>query len=149
MTNRDEFSIRLANWPRDRGAIRQVRETVFIHEQKVPAVLEWDDQDDHCLHALALDAQQQVIATGRLLPTGQLGRMAVLRSWRGRGVGESLLTCLLGEARRQGLKEVFLHAQLRVMDFYRRSGFTAEGETFTEADIPHQTMRLNFEEANR
>jgi predicted GNAT family N-acyltransferase len=149
MTSRDEFRVRLANWPRDRGAIRQVRETVFIHEQKVPAALEWDGQDDDGLHALAHDPQQRAIATGRLLPTGQLGRMAVVRSWRGRGVGDSLLNCLLGEAHRRGLKEVFLHAQLRVVDFYRRSGFTPEGGVFMEANIPHQTMRLVFEEANQ
>jgi predicted GNAT family N-acyltransferase len=135
------FVVRRADWTRDLEHLRHVRETVFVHEQKVPLELEWDEQDEPCVHVLAFDNDGAAIGTGRLLPDGHIGRMAVLLPWRGRGVGGALLTELTRVARERGFTEVILNAQVQAIAFYARHGFTCEGPEFLEAGIPHQTMR--------
>jgi predicted GNAT family N-acyltransferase len=121
---------------------RAVREKVFIEEQGVPRELEWDEWDERSDHAVALDAGSDAIGTARLLPAGRVGRMAVLRPWRRRGVGAALLVALLQLAREKGLPEVVLHAQTHAAGFYRRFGFNPRGGEFMEAGIPHQEMSL-------
>lgn len=120
---------------------RPVRERVFVIEQNIPLELEWDEMDAVSLHALARDASGQAIATGRLLPDGHIGRMAVLAAHRGRGVGGSILETLIRHAASRGLAEVVLHAQESAVGFYLRHGFACDGEPFMEAGIPHRTMR--------
>ncbi len=139
MTTR--FSIRPADWDKDREDIRRVRQAVFVVEQSVPAELEWDGQDEECLHVLAESSNRDVIGTGRLQPSGKIGRMAVLRPWRGIGVGSALLRGLIEAASAQGIDEVYLHAQDRAVEFYDRFGFETEGDEFMEAGIPHRLMR--------
>ena len=134
------YTVRLAQWARDEAALKAVRHDVFIVEQRVPANLEWDDVDRECVHALALDAQGKAIGCGRLLPDGHIGRMAVRREWRGRGVGASLLRELIDAARDRGHARVVLNAQVQAMPFYARFGFAACGAPFDEAGIPHQAM---------
>jgi predicted GNAT family N-acyltransferase len=94
-----------------------------------------------CRHAIARDAGGRVVATGRLLPDGHIGRMAVRRAARGAGVGGAVLQALIAEAARRGLREVALAAQTHALDFYLRHGFEAVGEVFMEAGIPHRAMR--------
>ncbi|WP_456416248.1 GNAT family N-acetyltransferase [Thiolapillus sp.] len=134
------YSIRLAHWPRDKEALRLVREKVFVQEQRVPVELEWDGLDAECQHFLAEDAKGNPIGTGRLLPDGHIGRMAVLREWRGRGVGSALLQRLMEEGRKQNFSTLVLAAQLQAMPFYEKAGFHAEGEVFDDAGIPHRNM---------
>lgn len=135
------YTLRLADWARDLGALRRVRTQVFIEEQKVPVVLEWDAMDSHCVHVLAFAAARP-IATGRLTPDGHIGRIAVLPPWRGRGVGTAVFQKLLQIARGRGDRECRLNAQTHARGFYARFGFEAEGTEFLEAGIPHQAMRL-------
>lgn len=135
------YRVRLADWRRDEAAIREIREAVFVCEQDVPADLEWDGLDPECVHALAETRVGRVVGTGRLHPSGKLGRMAVAAGWRGRGVGAAILERLIEAARGRGLEELYLHAQVQVMDFYARYGFVAEGGEFDEAGIPHRLMR--------
>jgi predicted GNAT family N-acyltransferase len=136
-----EFEIRLADWDRDREMIRRIRREVFIGEQSVPPDVEWDGRDEECLHVVAKSSNRDAIGTGRLHASGKIGRMAVLRPWRGNGVGSALLTRLVEEACRRRIDEVFLHAQSHALGFYQRAGFEAEGEEFMEAGIPHRLMR--------
>jgi predicted GNAT family N-acyltransferase len=140
----DRFLVRQAQWQRDRAALRKVREEVFVIEQRVPLELEWDEFDAVSLHALAETPDGEPIGTGRLLPDGHIGRMAVLPAWRGAGVGSALLRHLVDAARHADLPGVVLHAQSHAVEFYRRHGFAPEGEEFIEAGIPHQAMRLDF-----
>lgn len=135
------FRVRTADWSADRERLRAVREEVFVAEQGVPIELEWDEIDPLCQHVLAEDAEGHPIGTGRLLPDGHVGRMAVLSGWRGRGVGSALLRALMTIAAARGLREVVLNAQVQACDFYARHGFVAEGLVFAEAGIPHQCMR--------
>lgn len=121
--------------------LRKVRETVFVREQGVPAALEWDGSDPACRHVIARDAAGAPIGAGRLTPDRRIGRMAVLREWRRRGVGDALLAALLEQARALGWADVSLHAQITAEDFYLRHGFVPEGGRFMEAGIEHQAMR--------
>lgn len=121
--------------------LRKVRETVFVLEQGVPAALEWDGSDSACHHVIARDPAGAPIGTGRLTPDRRIGRMAVLREWRGRGVGDALLQALVEQARALGWPEVSLHAQVSAESFYARHGFVPQGGRFEEAGIEHQTMR--------
>ncbi len=123
------------------AAIHAVRQQVFVVEQGVPAELERDALDPVCTHVLACDADGMPIGTGRLLPDGRIGRMAVQAAWRNRGVGEAVLDALVTAAAEAGLHAVHLHAQLPAADFYARQGFIPEGQTFEEAGITHLQMR--------
>ncbi len=136
----DAFTIRQARWPEDREALRAVRETVFVEEQGVPLALEWDGRDAEALHLLAEDEQGRPIGTGRLLPDGHIGRMAVLAAWRGRGVGTALLRRLMDLGVAQGHRRLVLAAQLTAIPFYQRLGFEPVGEVFEDAGISHRRM---------
>lgn len=140
MIPRQVFDLRLASWEADNPGLRAVREAVFVREQGVPAELEWDEHDATSLHVLA-EAAGKPIGTGRLLPGDQIGRMAVLPDWRGRGVGSAILQALVNLAAARGSKVVGLNAQTRARAFYLRHGFIAEGDEFPDAGIPHIRMR--------
>ena len=135
-----EFGIAAGPWDELGEAARQVREAVFVLEQGVPRNIEVDQRDRVSRHVIARDGDGQTIGTGRLLPNGQIGRMAVQADWRGKGVGRALLERLLEEADRQDQRYLALHAQTQAGGFYRRFGFVDEGPEFMEAGIPHRTM---------
>jgi len=121
-----------------------VRQEVFVMEQGVPAELEWDEMDALCIHVLALDETGAAIGTGRLLPDGHVGRMAVVRTKRGSGVGSAMLRELMRHAWTRGDKALLLHAQTHAEPFYVRHGFRREGSEFMEAGIPHVAMRIEL-----
>jgi hypothetical protein len=136
----DDLLIRIMPWPDARAEASAIRETVFVVEQGVPREIELDEQDARCDHAIAYHAAAGAIATGRLLPDGHIGRMAVLREWRGKGVGGRLLEALIERARSRGMRRVVLNAQTHAAPFYARFGFAAVGAEFMEAGIPHVEM---------
>jgi predicted GNAT family N-acyltransferase len=137
----DGVEIRVAEWPGDADALASIRRRVFVEEQGVPAELEWDGRDADCAHVLAL-VNRDPVGTGRLLPAGKIGRLAVLASSRRHGVGSRMLRRLTDIARDRGLPEVYLHAQVSALPFYAAHGFVAEGAEFEEAGIAHRRMRL-------
>ncbi len=139
------FTVRAASWRDDQTALQSVRLPVFVVEQKVDAREEFDAVDLVCQHILAVDAKGHPIGTGRIDDHGKIGRMAVLPEWRQHGVGRAILLAALGLARAQGLKRVYLHAQVSAMGFYLRGGFVAFGDRFFEAGIEHQAMELRLE----
>jgi predicted GNAT family N-acyltransferase len=132
--------IELMSWEKARAHAAPVRMTVFVEEQRVPAELEMDDRDAGCVHAIAFDGERAV-GTGRLLPDGHIGRMAVLKAFRGKGVGGEILEALVEAARRRGEREIVLSAQTHALAFYRAHGFEAFGAQYEEAGLPHQDMR--------
>jgi predicted GNAT family N-acyltransferase len=136
-------TIELLDWPAAQTEAKRIRFAVFVEEQGVPAEIELDDMDTHCLHALAFEGDEAV-GTGRLLPDGHIGRMAVVKAWRGRGVGGALLRRLVEAARERGDREALLSAQVHALGFYRGHGFTPYGDVYHEAGIPHQAMRLTL-----
>lgn len=132
--------VELGAWEALGAEAARIRYAVFVDEQKVPAQIELDDWDARSLHALAFDAAGAAVGTGRLLPDGHIGRMAVLRAARGSGVGTALLTALMQAARERGHREAWLSAQTHALGFYRRLGFVADGAVYEEAGIPHIDM---------
>ena len=140
------YRIVSAAYETDYAAIRSVRFTVFVDEQRVPAELEMDDRDPECFHVLALDTKGAAVGTGRIDLTdgGRVGRMAVLAAHRDRGLGRALLEALHAHAREHAQAEVWCHAQIAAQSFYQRAGYIAEGDVFNEAGIDHITMRRNL-----
>lgn len=139
-----KFSLAIGNWEGLKQEAQPVRYEVFVLEQNVPVELEWDEMDAVSLHALARDEQGMALGTGRLLPDGHIGRMAVKKSARGSGIGGRILEALMQQARERGDKAVILSAQTHAAPFYSRFGFVREGEEFMEAGIPHIQMRHDF-----
>lgn len=135
-----DFGVEEGDWLRLGNSAGTVRETVFVGEQGVPADMEYDRWDPLSLHALARGPGGEAIGTGRLLPDGHIGRIAVLADWRSRGVGSILLLHLMNVARSRGLDRIVLNAQTSAEGFYRRFGFTQESAEFMEAGIPHIRM---------
>jgi predicted GNAT family N-acyltransferase len=114
---------------------------VFVEEQGIAEADEWDTADETCRYTLALTEKRDAIGTGRLEPTGKIGRVAVLPQYRGTGVGSAIVRHLVTQATELGLTEVYLHAQTAALGFYERLGFRAEGPEFDEVGIPHRRMR--------
>jgi predicted GNAT family N-acyltransferase len=135
--------IDILRWENAREHAAPIRFAVFVEEQGVPRDIELDDMDPACLHAVAFCGEKSV-GTGRLLPDGHIGRMAVLKAWRGRGIGGLLLDALIESARRRGDREVALSAQVHAVPFYRAHGFAEEGSEYLEAGIRHQAMRRSL-----
>lgn len=143
----------LGIWAECKHLAAPLRKAVFVDEQGVPAELEWDAEDELCLHAVLMADDGAATATGRLLPvfeggddTGlcRIGRMAVRRSLRGQGRGAQVLDALVMASRLRRDAGVLLHAQTSAQGFYAGRGFVSRGEIFDEAGIPHIEMVLRF-----
>lgn len=131
--------VRLADWHKDNAALRRIREAVFINEQSVAPELEWDSEDSQAIHFLALE-DDYPIGTARLLSDGHIGRVSVLRDWRGLKVGERLMQAAIAEAEQRGLRQQRLSAQVHATAFYERLGFRIVSDEYLEAGIPHVDM---------
>ena len=132
--------IELMPWEKARAHAAPIRFTVFVEEQGVPFDIELDKLDLLSIHVVAFENEKPV-ATGRLLPDGHIGRMAVLKEWRRRGIGALMLHALVQRAKERGYREVALSAQVHAVPFYRSHGFEPEGEEYMEAGIRHQAMK--------
>lgn len=137
----EDYRIVLGDWAVCADDATLVRHEVFVVEQQVPLEEEMDQRDAVCLHAVVYGPDGQPAGTGRLLPDGHIGRMAVRKPHRGKGLGSLLLTSLVDAARRQGHLQVELAAQLHAQGFYAAHGFVAEGPVFLDAGIDHINMR--------
>ena len=142
--DKDAVRVTLGSWAELQKEAQAIRYDVFVIEQNIPVELEWDEMDAQCLHAVAYDAQGVAVGTGRLLPDGHIGRMAVRSAARGLGVGAAILQSLMQQARNRGDKAVKLNAQTSAEPFYARNGYSREGDVFEEAGIPHISMSHEF-----
>jgi predicted GNAT family N-acyltransferase len=121
-----------------------IRMRVFVKEQGVPQEIEMDNDDARASHFLALHGRK-AIGTARVVMrrgSAKIGRMAVLKSYRGKGVGAKLLQQAIAVARRHGAQKIYLHAQIPVIGFYGAMRFRCVGPVFQEAGIPHRKMVL-------
>lgn len=150
----DKFEIRLADWqnPFDQAALKQIRTSVFIDEQNVPPLLEWDEHDKTAIHLLASDCYGQPIACARLLirsklnqathNSGKIGRMAVLLSWRRNGVGAALMHAATDYCYAHDIEDISLSAQTHAIGFYQKVGFVVSSQPYLDAGITHVDMQL-------
>ena len=122
-----------------------IRRTVFIEEQHIPLSIEIDSLENECLHAVLYTDTHQAIATARMLPvnetTWKIQRVAVLKSYRGKKFGHTLLNEIIRLAKEKQMTGLILNAQQASIEFYKKLGFEEVGELFFEAAIPHQSMK--------
>ena len=140
----DMVQVHVGSWHDFKHLASPLRTEVFVHEQKVPAEMEWDHEDDTALHAVALNRMGMPLATGRLLQhapsVARIGRMAVKKPMRGSDLGHRVLHALMDAAKNRGDTQVVLHAQCNAEGFYTRAGFVPHGAIFEEAGIAHIEM---------
>ena len=134
------MNVKVTSFDESEGDVRFVRDAVFGDEQSVLRGLDFDGNDPHCIHVVAEEDDGSPIGTGRIQADGRIGRLAVLKSRRNRGVGGKMLEALIESARGRGLEQVYLHAQLHSIPFYETRGFETDGAEFMEAGIRHVTM---------
>jgi predicted GNAT family N-acyltransferase len=139
---KENFLINHVTWQTHAAQLKIVREAVFIQEQQVPLALEWDGLDEAAQHLLAVTATGEVIGCARLTGDGSIGRMAVLKPWRGMGVGGALLTEAVSIYQQLGIEKIRLSAQMHALPFYEKFGFKKYGEPYLDADIMHIDMQL-------
>lgn len=141
--------VQIGSWSSSHNLIKPIRYQVFVIEQQIPETEEWDDDDLIATHALAF-SKDLPVGTGRLIidqeePTdAKIGRMAVLESFRSRGIGRAILRKLIATGKEKGVQVLTLHAQVSAIPFYASEGFISEGAIFDEVNIPHQKMYLKI-----
>jgi predicted GNAT family N-acyltransferase len=138
------YRIQTTRFEQHKTGIQYVRHKVFIEEQGIDPALEWDEYDRDAIFAIALNTENEVIGTARLLDQGKIGRMAVLPAYRRQGVASALLQHLLLLAKQQGHQRISLSAQQSVMDLYQKHGFQPVGPPHVEVGIPHQNMQCDL-----
>ncbi len=120
-----------------------IRQKVFVEEQNVSRDEEYDTHEDESMHYMLL-VEKQPAGTARWRFTNEgikLERFAVLPAYRGKGIGTVLLNKVLEDVKLHD-KKIYLNAQVKAMNFYKRAGFYAVGDIFYEANIPHYKMIL-------
>jgi predicted GNAT family N-acyltransferase len=139
------LEIFIKSWQEASQDAYRIRKQVFIEEQGVPEEMELDEHDPSAKHVLAYQSNL-CVGTGRLVflarPHAQIGRMAVLPSFRKQGIGKALLLKLIALAKAEGVLALSLHSQVAAIPFYAKLGFIAEGPIYDEAGIPHRNMML-------
>ena len=122
-----------------------VRGIVFIEEQGVSYNIEHDEHDFSATHILG-EIDGEPFAAGRIRAVGEyakLERVAIRKSYRGKGLGHKLTEFMLLVAKEQGFKKFKVHAQSYLKDFYQKHGFEVVGDMFKEAGIDHYLMIRN------
>ncbi len=144
MLDSAQVKIVSGTWPQLKTDAQHIREQVFICEQNIAAADEWDDKDAVSVHFIVY-VNAQPVATARLLPQHSIGRVAVLKEFRGLGLGQQLMFNVMAYAQSQQRPFVKLSSQVHALRFYTALGFKAEGEVYLDCGIPHQDMRYHFE----
>jgi predicted GNAT family N-acyltransferase len=139
------FHIEVISWQSEMQAkLKAIREEVFIKEQHVPLDIEWDEFDETAIHLLALDEDVSAIACARILiDKAKIGRMGVLKPWRGLGLGYALLEKAIEVCNSHGLQKVTLSSQTHAIKFYEKAGFVVTSEAYIDANIWHVDMQLD------
>lgn len=135
-----KIDIKVVDFNSSFSDIEKIRTSVFIKEQHVPIELEWDEFDNESTHILAY-YDNKPVGTARLLKDGHIGRMAVLKAYRNRKIGENMLKYVLDIAKNNAIKNVELSAQEHAVEFYKKQGFAVTSDVYLDAGIPHYTMK--------
>ncbi|WP_312100730.1 GNAT family N-acetyltransferase [Acinetobacter venetianus] len=133
------FSVKQGSWDQLQQDAKLIRELVFISEQNIPEQDEWDDQDAISQHFVVYD-RNQPIATARLLVNNSVGRVAVLKTYRGQGIGRLIMLQIIAYAQAQKRPSLQLSSQVHAISFYEKLGFSIQGDEYDECGIPHIEM---------
>lgn len=140
------MKIEIVKWIDEYELLTMIREKVFIEEQEVTSQLEWDGMDKDAIHFLAFKDKKGVGCARAFVIQNlmQLGRMAVLREYRGEGIGSALIETAITLAKLNQLSGIYISAQCHAIDFYKKFGFEVTSDIYLDAEIPHRDMKLNF-----
>ncbi|KXO82969.1 GNAT family acetyltransferase [Acinetobacter venetianus] len=133
------FSVKYGSWDQLQQDAKLIRKLVFISEQNIPEQDEWDDQDAISQHFVVYD-HNQPIATARLLANNSVGRVAVLKAYRGQGIGRLIMLEIIAYAQAQKRPSLQLSSQVHAISFYEKLGFSIQGDEYDECGIPHIEM---------
>ena len=134
--------IQVVTWREAEDNLRAIRTPVFIVEQNVTDEFEWDDLDATAIHLLAM-VNQQAVGCARVIGN-KIGRMAVLKVCRGKGIGMELLKKSLEIIKNKGAASAYLSAQTHAIGFYQQAGFTVISGEYCDVHIPHVDMEYQF-----
>lgn len=143
------FTVSRVQWEQAAPLLKDVREQVFVYEWRIPKGIEFDRKDYFANHVLAChDKTQEPIGTGRILSTGEISRVAVLKFYRKDQVDKIILQKLFKIAQEMDLKEIFIYSPLDAIDYFRKFNFNTHGAVFMEAGMPRQKMTCPLKEAS-
>ncbi|MCH7394969.1 GNAT family N-acetyltransferase [Acinetobacter dispersus] len=137
------YQVKQGNWDQLQQDAKLIRTLVFIQEQGIAEGDEWDEQDAISQHFVIYD-QDQPIATARLLQNNSVGRVAVLKAYRGQGLGQMIMLNIIDFAKQQGRAFLHLSSQVHAMSFYQQLGFVVQGDEYDECGIPHIEMIMSM-----
>ena len=143
---KNNLKVEIVKWIDGHAQLKNIREKVFIQEQKVTPELEWDGMDEKAIHFLvfkdekAIGCARAIVIKSRM----QLGRMAVLKEYRGQGAGSTLIEKAIVTAKLKQLSGIHISAQCNAINFYVKFGFEVMGDTYLDAEILHRDMTLEF-----
>jgi len=144
------FSVSRVQWEQAAPLLKNLREKVFVCEWRIPKKVEFDKKDRHAFHILVCDdVSQEPIATGRILATGEISRVAVLMSYRKTNAVEKIMEGLINIAKELNLDEVFIYSPLESVDYFRRFSFVSAGAVFMEAGMPRQRMLCKLDDIKK
>ena len=135
------FQIEVVSWQQAEQDLRAIRTPVFIKEQAVAPDFEWDEIDQVAVHLLATQ-NNEPIACLRIIDFHKIGRMAVLKEFRGNGLGATLLQEAVKICKAHGSKTVHLSAQTHAIGFYEKCGFKVTSAVYQDVHIAHVDMQL-------
>jgi predicted GNAT family N-acyltransferase len=139
----NEITIAQVTWQQSEQLLRAVRTPVFVHEQSVAPAFEWDEIDVDAIHVLAC-VHQAPIACLRIINYQKIGRMAVLKEWRNKGIGNAILKKAIAICKDYGSNQIYLSAQTHAIGFYKQAGFIVISEIYQDVHIPHVDMQLTL-----
>lgn len=135
-----KIKIKMVDFKTHFKELKKIRTLVFIEEQNVPEILEWDEFDKESLHFLAY-YNSKPVGTARLIPDGHIGRMAILKEFRNRKIGKNMLKYILNIAKSKSIIKIELSAQEHAIGFYKKQGFDVISDVYLDAGIPHYDMK--------
>ena len=139
----DKIKIVETTWAISEVHLRAVRTPVFIQEQLVTPKFEWDNIDATAVHLLAT-LNNEAIACLRIIDYHKIGRMAVLKQYRGNGLGAALLLAAVAICKTHGAQQITLSAQTHAISFYEKCGFKVSSAVYQDLHIPHVDMRMEI-----
>ena len=142
----NNLKVEIVKWIDEHESLTMIREKVFIEEQKVTSQLEWDGMDEEAIHFLAFKNEKAIGCARAFVIENymQLGRMAVLKEYRGEGVGTALIEKAITTAKLNQLSAIYISAQCQAIDFYKKFGFEITSDIYLDAEIPHRDMKLEL-----
>ena len=143
---KNNLKVEIVKWIDSYVPLTMIREKVFIEEQKVTPQLEWDGMDEEAIHFLVYKDKKAIGCARAIVIENdmQLGRMAILKEYRGEGIGNNLIEKAVITAKLNQLSSIHISAQCHAIDFYKKFGFKVISDIYLDAEIPHRDMRLEF-----